>query len=200
MAMTDASRSSTDYGGNDRHTTAAVGVMKAVIDDKKETKGREHEALVQQMCSEIISAVHQKIGEQSTGASASGTTAYRMQLQRRKQSSRKAWPQPVGITSYYERLQKESAGETIGPDVRYHDPIYAQEANRVDYLNSYPLAKSNGGVTAEDDDEEEDLDQSPKVWKLNMVGKHDIYKAAKIREHLSDASVAAAEDNDDQTL
>jgi len=190
----------TDYGGN-KNQVMTDGDMRIVNGDKTAvTSHGEDEALVQRMCSDLISAVHRRIGEQSTGTVASGTTANRkseqQQQQRRRHSYRKVSPRPVG---YYDR--KESDCVTIGPDDRYHDPIFAQETSRVDYLTSYPLAKICNGVGAvdeEDDDRwDDDADQTPKVWKLNMVGEHVMFKSVKGRDQSSDVSAAAAADNDD---
>lgn len=200
---TEVPRSSTtDYGGN-KNQVMTDGDKRIVNGDKTAvTSHGEDEALVQRMCSDLISAVHRKIGEQSTGTVASGTTTanrkseQQQQQQRRRNSYRKVSPRPVG---YYDRRESESV--TIGPDDRYHDPIFAQETSRVDYLTSYPLAKSCNGVGAvdeEDDDRwDDDADQAPKVWKLNMVGEHVMFKSAKGREQSSDVSAAADNDDDD---
>ncbi|KAF0764572.1 myb-like protein I [Aphis craccivora] len=199
--------STTDYGGN-KNQVLTDGNKRIVNGDKTAvTSHGEDEALVQRMCSDLISAVHRKIGEQSTGTVASGTTAnqkseQQQQQQRRRHSYRKVSPRPVG---YYDRRESDSV--TIGPDDRYHDPIFAQETSRVDYLTSYPLAKSCNGVGAvdeEDDDRwDDDADQAPKVWKLNMVGEHVMFKSAKGRDQSSDVSAAATaannDDDDDQT-
>lgn len=194
--------STTDYGG-DKNQVVKDGDKRIVNGDKTAvTSHGEDEALVQRMCSDLISAVHRKIGEQSTGTVAPGTTAnqkseQQQQQQRRRHSYRKISPRPVG---YYDRREPDSV-VTIGQDDRYHDPIFAQETSRVDYLTSYPLAKSCNGVGAvdeEDDDRwDDDADQTPKVWKLNMVGEHVMFKSAKGRDQSSDVSAAADNDDDD---
>lgn len=197
--MTKVPQSSTnDYGGNENQvmTDRDKGIVNG--DKTAVTSHGEDEALVQRMCSDLISAVHRKISEQSTSTVASGTTANRKSEQRRH-SYRKVSPRPVGYCD-----GRESDTVTIGPDDRYHDPIFAQETSRVDYLTSYPLAKSCHGVGAvdeEDDDRwDDDADRAPKVWKLNMVGEHVMFKSAKGRDQSSDVFADADNnDDDDQT-
>uniref|UniRef100_A0A2S2PNY9 Uncharacterized protein n=1 Tax=Schizaphis graminum TaxID=13262 RepID=A0A2S2PNY9_SCHGA len=165
--------STTDYGGNSY--VKADGDKRIVSGEKTVTRQEEDDALVQRMCSEIISAVHRKIGEQLTATVASDTAAHRksepQQQERRRHSYRKISPRPV------------------------------RENNRVDTLTSCPLAKSSNGVGAvdegDDDRCDEDADQAPKVLKLNTAGEQVMLNSAKSREPPSDVSVDDIHDDDD---
>ncbi|XP_022177818.1 myb-like protein I [Myzus persicae] len=96
---------------------------------------------------------------------------------RRRHSFPKVSPHPV---RYIER--KESGIVTTGPEDRYsNDPTVAQV--------------TSVGVVEEDVDDnrqDEDVEQSGKVWEVNMVDDHVMFNSAKSHEQRPEAFTAAA--------
>jgi hypothetical protein len=66
-------------------------------------------------------------------------------------------------------------GGNLQPADGYKDPIVAQETNRVDYPNGYPLDLSSddkaNAFTIDDKTYDDDTDQPATVWKINVVGE-----------------------------
>jgi hypothetical protein len=74
-------------------------------------------------------------------------------------------------TGYFKWLPSDN----LQPAGGYKDPIVAQETNRVDYPNGYPLdLSSNDKANAFNVDNktyDDDTDQPATVWKVNVVGE-----------------------------
>lgn len=114
---------------------------------------------------------------------------------RRRHSYQKVSLRPV---RYKERMVSAGA-VTIKSDDRYNDATVTQEISRTDYPTSVGMADEY----VDDNRQDEDADQSPKVWEVNMVDDQVIINSAKSGERRPKAftatTSAADYDDDNQT-
>lgn len=115
------------------------------------------------------------------------------QQNRRRHSYSKVSTRPV---HYNER--KESDIVTIGPEDRYN-PSVTEESIRIDHSTSVGVIEES----VDDNSQDEDADQSPKVWEVNMVDDNVMLNSAKSHEQQPEEAAATTNaanyDDVDQT-
>jgi len=127
---------------------------------------------------------------------------YKQQQQHKQQPQKRQRHsyQKVSLRPVRCKERKVSMGTvTIRSDDRYNDATVTQEISRTDYPTSVGVAEEY----VDDNKQDEDADQSPKVWEVNMVDDQVIINSEKSREQRPEAltatTSAADYDDDNQT-